>query len=393
MPQKPSNMASVSKKGAKLPLNQKGEPRPLDRICQIVKSHVPFPTSPRVATDTIVQATVAMACERNSISGFCREHTGLPSHTTCLKYLHQLSMEGLLQHAAAMLREAAQGVISPGQTYTFAIDKTSDPYYGKRSTEPGSYTVGGKRKASTNYFYTYLTLSIIDKDRHITLLVLPCQKGTDNLALIQGCINLITAYGLKIRCLCIDREFYAAEIFSYLQQAGIPHIVPVKASGTELKEKLKGKKSNTFTYTLNATSSSPVTVTITDCLVYLKGKGGKHGLQHHAFVVYGSSLSPRTIRGLYKHRFAIESTYRLRNTTKPRTSSRDPVLRYYYTLVAFLCQNQWVHVKWNYFARIQRGPKVIEGDRFTLAHFANIVRMEALPRFKIRTVLDIAISR
>jgi putative transposase len=333
-----------------------------------------------------------MACERTSISGFCKEHEGLPSHTTLLKILHRLNMAELVQYASAMLCEAAKGVITPGQTYTFAIDKTSDPYYGKKSKEPGSYTVGGKRKASTNYFYTYLTLSIIDKGRHITLLVLPCQKGTDNLTLIQSCIDLITAYGLNIRCLCIDREFYAAEIFSYLQQAGIPHIVPVKASGEELKEKLKGKKSNTFTYTLNATKPNAVTVTITDCLVYLKGKGGKHGLRHHAFVVYGIVPSPKKIRAIYKHRFAIESTYRLRNTTKPRTSSRDPVLRYYYTLVAFLCQNQWIHVKWNYFARIQRGPKVIEGDRFPLAHFATIVRMEALPKFKIRTVLDSAIS-
>lgn len=78
---------------------------------------------------------------------------------------------------------------------------------------------------------------------------------------------------------------------------------------------------------------------------------------------------------------------------EPVAEGRGELIAILYTLVAFLCQNQWVHVKWNYFARIQRGPKVIEGDRFTLAHFANIVRMEALPRFKIRTVLDIAISR
>lgn len=317
---------------------------------------------------------------------------GLPSHTTCLKILHQLDMEEMLKQSSTMLKEAGKGVITPGQKYTFAIDKSGDPYYGQRDTEPGSYTVGGKRKASTNYFYTYLTLSIVDKNRHITLFAIPWRKGMDNLTAIESCVKLITSLNLKIRCLCLDREFYAAEIFSYLQQAKVPHIVPVKSHGTELHQKLSGKKSNIFSYTLNKTLSDPVTVTITDCLVYLKGKRGKHGVRHHAFVVYGISSSPRTIREIYKHRFAIESTYRLRNTTKPKTSSRDPVLRYFYTLIAFLCQNRWVALKWKYFVRIQRGPKVVEGDRFPLTHFVAILKGEALMKLNLKSIFDIAIS-
>ncbi len=36
--------------------------------------------------------------------------------------------------------------------------------------------MGGKQKASTNYFFSYLTLSIINIDRHITLFAMPWQS-------------------------------------------------------------------------------------------------------------------------------------------------------------------------------------------------------------------------
>ena len=392
MPFKTPHMSLFTENKAKSALEPQKEHQFLEGICHHIQAHITFPEHKRVKTEDIIRATIAIGFEQKSISGFCKQNNGLPSYTTCLEALHSLDMNEMLQQSSNMLRDAGKGVITPGQKYTFAIDKTEDPYYGKRDEKPDSDVVGSKRKASTNYFHTYLTLSIIDNDRHLTLCVIPWQKGMKNLTAICQCIELIKELNLKIRCLCLDREFYAAEIFSYLQQAGIPHIIPVKKSGAELKKKLTGKRSNTFQYTLNQGSSAPVTVTMTDCLVYLKGNKGKHGTRHHAFVVYGISSSPRTIRGIYKHRFAIESTYRLRNTTKPKTSTRDPVIRYYYTLMAFVIQNWWIALKWRYFAKTQTGPKVIEGNRFPLAHFARLVMEEIMMKYKAQKILDIAIS-
>ena len=222
---------------------------------------------------------------------------------------------------------------------------------------------------------------------------MPWQSGMKNCKAIQDCIDVIYSLNLKIKGLCIDREFYAAEIFSYLQFANIPHIIPVKEHGVELKSKLKGTKSNTFKYCLNVNSKNPVEVTITDCLVYLKGKNGKHGIKHHAFVVFGLSTSPRVIRTIYKHRFAIESTYRLRNTTKPKTSSKDPVLRYFYTLVAFICQNWWISLKWRYFVKSQRGPKVVDSKRFPFHHFVKIIISELQDHFVVYQIHEIVTSK
>jgi len=385
-------MVSKSKKEPIIKQNREKNARHLDIITGIVNDHITFPPGPRNDTQVILKGCVAMASCKGSISGYSRRHDGFPSHTTCLKTLHQLNMDEMIRQSADMLIHAGRNVISRGQTYKFAIDKTQDPYYGKHDNAPNSYIVGGKSKKSTNYFFTYLTMSIIDQGRHLTLFSIPWHKGMKNIDAIEQCIELIRDIGLKIRCICLDREFYSGEIFQYLQKERIPHIIPVPKKGAKLNQNLSGKKSKTFKYTLNEKSKDPVELVITDCIVYLKGKKGKHGIEHHSFVVFGTSPSPRNIRKIYRHRFAIESTYRIRNISLPKTTSKKPNVRYFYSLIAFLIQNYWVYIKWNQFARIQQGPKVIDDDLFPLAHLLEIIYVEASKWFSLKDIDEIAIT-
>jgi len=385
-------MASKSKKSPETKRNCEKNTENVDEIYRIVYPNITILPGKRTDPQVILKGCIAAASCNASISGYTKVHTGLPSHTTSLKFLHRLNMEEMVQNASRMLVNAGKDVIRKGQKYAFAIDKTQDPYYGKHDDEPDTYTVGGKTKDSTNHFFTYLTMSIIDQGRHLTLFSIPWRKGMKNLEAIQQCIELIDQLGLKIRCLCLDREFYDGEIFQYLQETHIPHIVPAKKSGKPLKAMLKGRSSKTFNYTLNKGSKNPVDLVITDCVVYLKGKNEKHGIVHHAFVVFGISSSPRNIREIYRHRFAIESTYRLRNTTRPKTSTKDPKIRFFYALISFIIQNLWVSHKWKRCAKKQQGPKVIEEERLQLAHFAMIIQSESTNWFVLKGIDDIAIT-
>jgi putative transposase len=385
-------MVSKSKTESKSKRNSQKNTKHLDAITRIINDRISFPSRKRADSQAVLKGCVAMTSVKGSISGYSRSHDGLPSHTTCLNILRQLDMDEMLRQSSNMLLDAGKNVIRKGQTYTFAIDKTKDPYYGKRDNAPNSPITGGKSQKSTNYFFTYLTMSIVDQGRHLTLFSIPWQKGMKNVDAIKRCIELIRNLGLKIRCICLDREFYAGKIFQYFQMEHIPHIVPVPERGATLKQNLTGTKSNTFRYSLNENSKKPVELVITDCIVYLKGKKGKHGIEHHAFVVFGTSASPRHIREIYRHRFAIESTYRIRNIPLPKTTSKKANIRYFYSLIAFLIQNLWVSIKWTRFARIQRGPKVIEDDRFPLAHLLEIIYVEASAWFSLKDIDDIAIT-
>ena len=76
---------------------------------------------------------------------------------------------------------------------------------------------------------------------------------------------------------------------------------------------------------------------------------------------------------MYKHRFSIEATYRIRNDVKPRTSTRNPVIRYLFALISFVIENVWVSIQNTHFIKIQRGPKVIDEDKFRLECFRVLV--------------------
>lgn len=367
----------------------------LEPICALVERNITFTGGRNYDVPTLIRGTIAMACSKNSISGFTKITEGLPSHTTCLKKLHSLEMDELRVNTPKMLLAAGKEVLKIGQKYNFAIDITLLPYYGKKNKkDPKSPIVGGKNKASTNYFFGYMTLSVVDQDKHLTLQVIPLFRDFANLDGIKVCINLIHDSGFKIKSLMLDREFYSAEIFNYLQESEIPHIMPVKKNSDELKKKLKGKKSNSFEYVINSKSKNKPTskINIVDCVVYQMGKKGKKGVLHRAFVVHKISSSARSIRERYRHRFAIESTYVLNNKSKIRTSTKDPVVRFYYYLLSCLIQNFWASIKWRRFAKIQRGPKVIDRNKFPLHHYIAIIFEESMTHFRILSLDEIAIS-
>ncbi len=366
--------------------------RYLQGISQIICDHVTLPKSQRIDTQNIIHACVAIAGSRDSISGFQYMHHGLPSHTTCLNVLHKLDVNELVEQSSNMLISSAKRVIRQGHKYTFAIDIVKEPYYGQRDGEYSNYIVGGKRKASTNYFFGYLTLYICDNAHRITLLAVPWTRKLSLLEGVTTCIELIRKLGLKIRCLCMDREFYVTSIFRYLQEEGVPHIVPVKEAGVDLKNEVSGNVSKFFSYKLNKNSNDALEIAICDCVVYLKGKRGKHGKRHHAFVICNVPHSFRWVREVYSQRFGIESSYRMKNIPKAKTCSKDPGIRYFYSLVSYMFQNTWIQIQWDRFAKVQRGPKVVRSRIFQLKHLISIIQSEILNLFPIREIKEIAFS-
>ncbi|MBN1389021.1 MAG: hypothetical protein JXA22_00080 [Candidatus Thermoplasmatota archaeon] len=62
----------------------------------------------------------------------------------------------------------------------------------------------------------------------------------------------------------------------------------------------------------------------------------------------------------------------MKNRTNTRTSSRDPKLRYLYTLVSMMVKNFWVLFKWKYICPLGRELKKIETSMFRFEEFLNL---------------------
>ena len=59
----------------------------------------------------------------------------------------------------------------------------------------------------------------------------------------------------------------------------------------------------------------------------------------------------------------------MRNQVKPRTSTRNPVIRYLFAIISFLLKNLWMVVLWTRFSPVKPGPRTIEMRAFQFGQF------------------------
>jgi putative transposase len=278
--------------------------------------------------------------------------------------------------------------------YIFAVDEVADPYYGEKILENEDFIVGGKLKKSTNYFYSYITLYITIRNKRVTLAVYPVRKSETKVSYIKRFIDIIRSKGYLISVLLLDRGFWSAEVFQYLQTENIPHIMPVKAHGEKLKKLLGSKDIRQFTYSLCENSKTEIDLDILRFRARKRSKKtGKMVEKNYGFVYYGIDWNLNRIRNTYKSRFSIESSYRMRNIVRPKTSTRKPAVRYFFALLSFLLKNIWVVILFNSFRRKQRGPFVINSNWFRFDAFIdrmwNSILNTVLNQFHILKKSDI----
>jgi putative transposase len=312
---------------------------------------------------TIIQSLVGMSATKLSVHSINKVVEKIPCETSVRYHLPKLDLDSLQEIQSKILTYSQDQILIPGKSYQFAIDFTNDPYYGEIVDGNKDYVIKSKMKDSTTKFYSYVSLYVTTKGQRLTLAVLPVKKGVSTVEYIRRFLTIINDAKVSVAVLCLDRGFYSNEVFSFLQKENIPHIVPVRKHGKELKEILRGNRARYAHYTMRG-SGVPLELTLAIDVQYLQGRNKKFGNVNLGYVVYGIDWKPRKVYSVYKKRFAIESSYRIRNIVKGKTSSRNVTIRYLLTIIAFLLKNIWVALQWQFFAKVQRGPRTIDEDLF-----------------------------
>ncbi len=99
---------------------------------------------------------------------------------------------------------------------------------------------------------------------------------------------------------------------------------------------------------------------------YRKGKRGKSGIEYFAYVVSEVQASLGYLHQDYRKRFGIESSYRLKNLCRIRTTTKKPVLRLLFVGISFLLVNIWVNLLWRRVSHPRRGGRLIYRELFPL---------------------------
>lgn len=203
------------------------------------------------------------------------------------------------------------------------------------------YIYRSQAKSGTCSFYAYATLYVIKKNKRVTLAIKAVRKQDTLVAIITDLLALIEPTKLRIERLYLDREFFCVPVIRWLQALDIPFEMPAiirgKHGGT--RQLIRGRRSYKTTYTLNSDKYGSVTFHVWIVCTYKKGKRREHGREFFIYAIHKVKLSLHSIHDDYRLRFGIESSYRMKNQCRIKTTVKNPIIRFLLVALAFLIIN------------------------------------------------------
>ena len=246
-----------------------------------------------------------------------------------------------------------------------AIDLHAVPYY-KRDRVPPPPVRKGKRLPGTCYSLQYATACLLLKGQYYTVAVTPYFPGEDLATLVKRLLQQAASNGFTPRYVLMDRGFWSAEVFYYMQRARYPFLLPVIGRGkrpeaaggpTGTQQFLHGRcRSGFYPYQVKGRRHK-ATITIVVHRRNYGGRRGRHGRYTWAYGMWRVSMNTIPwVRESYRRRFRIESSYRLLEAARGRTNSRQMGVRLWYVLLALLLANAWLQVRWEVSREHRRDP-------------------------------------
>ena len=315
--------------------------------------------SPRCSAWLLLSCLVLATVASRSLSAVAALRDRCPSRETLRRALlttlpHydglRRRLPGLLRGSLpSRLRQAAQR-----RRYPLAIDLHGVPYY-KRTAAPPARVRKGKRQPGTSYSHQYATAALLRKGQYYTVALTPYVPGESLAELVRRLLRQATANGFAPRYVLMDRGFWSADVFAYLQRARYPFVIPVQARGKPPKKPAGPSGTYVFLhdcrpgqhrYTVRSKQKRAATLTIVVLRKNRGGRRGKHGRFNWAYGVWGMAVNNLPwVNDCYRRRFRIESSYRLLESGRGRTSSRDEGWRLWYVVLAVLLLNAWLALR------------------------------------------------
>ena len=260
-----------------------------------------------------------------------------------------------------------------GFNHRIAIDLVLFPYYGKPSEDPGEIR-RSKADRGTTRFHCYATAYLIKKDKRVTIALTYVQAEDTILDVLRRILARIEETGVGIKRLYLDRGFYAVEVIRFLKAQPFPSVIPAKVSGKRIKSLCRGRKSYRTSYKVVSPVYGSEEVDLWIVCRYSKGRRGLHKLEHLPYVVIGNLSCPlANVPKEHRGRFGVESSYRMMNQARARTTSRDPKYRLLLVGLALALLNIWVILKWLVLGVPRKGGRWVKDDILPLSLFRDFI--------------------
>jgi hypothetical protein len=210
------------------------------------------------------------------------------------------------------------GLVPRKKKVDLAIDCTDLPYYGDPNT---SGVVGGKSKKSTNWFFRFATVCIVEEGVRFPLGVLPVDqfRMADLTGVVTELLEMASRH-VSVRVVLMDRGFHSVKLFRKLKELGVSWLMPARET-KRIRESMRELMGS-------AEGRGPMSRR-----VELKGV---HGEESVTLMVEWSRKKSKWLGYLsdrrrsvkrYRKRWGIETKYRDVNRSRGWTTSKSWVVR------------------------------------------------------------------
>ncbi len=307
------------------------------------------PGRARYSVKDILSVLVYAAAQRITIEQASVALRESPSSNTVRGTFCSLDIEALEENLNQTLAEfLPKGLFL--SSLEIAIDLKLVPYYGEARQGEDDFLLSGAAKEGTNTFFGYASIYLIKKKKRYTL-ALTVVRGKEGLIpVLDRLLNRFSLLGGKIGCLYLDRQFYTVKVLDFLiHKRDIPFVMAAPKKGKEggIKGLIRKTGVGVHPYTVCSPKHGKIAVSVAVVGKYFKGRWKKHKRERYAFVIHKYHFSLEGLFQKYRHRFGIETSYRIWEEARARTASQKASLRLLMVGIALLLQNLWVFLLWS----------------------------------------------
>lgn len=318
---------------------------------------------------------ITVACaEKSSIEAVCKHLKSIPSARDVRYHLTKIKL-GVIERTMNPLLQMFVGKFITGKSCYFAVDIHLKPYHGE-PFESEEEVRKSKAKRGTTSFHAVATLYFLWRNRRFTVAMKYVRKSDSMVDVLRYLLDQLVPFQCTIKCLLMDKGFTdSVEVINFLKKRKIPFVgaLPIKGKTGGTRGLIDTyKKSFQMLYTMRS-GKEEATFKLYVVKKYHKRSYKKPGPRYFAYAVWGFSISIKDIFEFYRGRFGIESSYRIMDSCRARTSSRNPAVRLLFIVIAFTLVNTWTYLKWEYFRTQKRGPSEVNEDIFRFKRMMDMV--------------------
>jgi len=333
-------------------------------------------------TRDLWQILVEAAARGKYIETVCNDLADAPDSNTVRGYLKkQLTPDDI----RALQRDCNRALASQLPAWLrdhpkeVAIDLHDEPYYGKDDlADKNCWVCRGEARAGTTRFYRCATAYIMHKDVRFTLAVVFVHPKDELTKIVKQLLRRVKALKIKVKRYYFDRGFCSIAVLRVLlaeQNLSVIVAVPIRGKKGGTRALCRGRGSYRTNYTFRNQKLGELTVPLAVVRTFRNRRDGTLKAEWLIYVILNAKEVPlQEIRKLYRRRFGIESSYRLLEQVRGRTTARNPALRFLWMGLALLIGNIWIALHWKYLLQRHRGRYRILRKYFILDRMAQFLR-------------------